>query len=91
MNRRVQVYYSGQVQGVGFRFSIRAMAQQLGLTGWVKNLADGTVEFLCEGKEEALNKLLEQIEGEFSGYIHGKRINWMQFRGEFHNFEIRFF
>lgn len=45
---------SGQVQGVGFRYSAMAQARRLGLTGWVANLPDGSVEGVAAGPDEAL-------------------------------------
>jgi acylphosphatase len=47
--KRVRVLVSGDVQGVGFRWSTRAEAVGLGLGGWVRNLADGRVEAVFEG------------------------------------------
>ena len=47
----------GRVQGVGFRYSLRHQAQTLGLTGWVRNRSEGTVEALVHGKAEAIDKL----------------------------------
>lgn len=91
MNKRVNVHYSGRVQGVGFRFTAEAAAVDLGLTGWVKNLPDGRVELVCEGKEKDLHKVLSSIEDAFSAYIRQKDVNWMPATGEFNNFEIRFF
>jgi len=91
MNKRIHVYYSGRVQGVGFRFSAQALAVDLGLLGWVKNLPDSGVELVAEGEEEDLNKLLKKIDGEFSNYIRERKVNWMPPTGEFTSFEIRFF
>ena len=53
MTKRFHAYYSGSVQGVGFRFAAQRAASNFGLTGWVRNLGDGRVEVLCEGKEPA--------------------------------------
>ena len=52
------VYVSGKVQGVYYRASAAKKAQGLGLTGWVKNLADGRVELIAQGPVAALDQLL---------------------------------
>lgn len=57
IRRRVVVH--GQVQGVFFRDSIRRRAQQLGVAGWVANRADGAVEAVFEGDQEAVERLVE--------------------------------
>ncbi len=51
----------GRVQGVGFRMFVREHATELGLTGWVRNMADGTVDFDVQGARQAVEKLLELI------------------------------
>ena len=49
----------GQVQGINFRYYVRQKARELGLSGYVKNLLDGTVEVVAEGEKESLKKLLD--------------------------------
>jgi len=56
--KRVHGYLRGRVQGVWFRSSTREEALRLGLTGWVRNLPDGRVEFVAEGDEAALEDLV---------------------------------
>ncbi|MBI2972101.1 MAG: acylphosphatase [Candidatus Aenigmarchaeota archaeon] len=51
----------GLVQGVFFRDFVRQSALELGVTGWAKNLPDGSVEILAEGDKEQLEKLLEKV------------------------------
>jgi acylphosphatase len=53
-----QIRVSGRVQGVGFRAALQAKAQALGLTGWVRNRCDGTVEALVQGSPEILDELI---------------------------------
>lgn len=55
--QRLRLRIEGDVQGVGFRYSCRQEALRLGLTGWVRNLKDGSVEVVAEGPEAALQSL----------------------------------
>jgi acylphosphatase len=59
MIRHYNIIVKGKVQGVSYRFSAHAKAIKLGLTGYVKNLPDGSVFIEAEGKEDAINKLIE--------------------------------
>ncbi|BAM47425.1 acylphosphatase [Amphibacillus xylanus] len=52
---------SGRVQGVGFRFTTLQLADKYGITGWVRNLPDSTVEIEAEGKAEQLYQFIDQI------------------------------
>ena len=61
---RKHIIFHGYVQGVGFRYYAKHKAEQLRLTGWVKNLCDGSVEMEVQGMEEGIDMLilfLEQI------------------------------
>ena len=58
---RKKYKFYGRVQGVGFRYTAKYLAQSLGLTGWVENEYDGTVEMELQGREPMLNKLLEGL------------------------------
>lgn len=64
---RRRLLFEGQVQGVGFRWRARMAAQSIGLTGWVQNLADGSVEMELQGTEQQMDKLLLTLES--SPYI----------------------
>jgi acylphosphatase len=59
--KRVHAFVSGIVQGVGFRNFTTMRATELKLTGWVKNLADGRVEFVAEGPAVDIEKLMESV------------------------------
>ena len=90
-HKRMHVFYSGHVQGVGFRFTARNVASRMGLTGWVKNLRDSKVELVCEGEEKDIKSFLSAINDEFSGhYIVDTDITWERPTQEFKNFDIRF-
>ena len=56
---RKKYKFYGRVQGVGFRYTAKYLAQSLGLTGWVKNEYDGTVKMEVQGREPMIDKLLE--------------------------------
>ena len=58
---RMHAVASGHVQGVGFRWSARAEAHRLGVTGWVRNLPDSTVETEIEGDESAVQRMLDWL------------------------------
>jgi acylphosphatase len=64
-SKRFHVFFSGRVQGVGFRNSVRSHAIELGLRGWVKNLVDARVEMLAEGPEPIFKLLLGKLRESF--------------------------
>jgi acylphosphatase len=88
--KRAHVFYSGRVQGVGFRYTAEDIAIGVGITGWVKNLADGRVEIVAEGKEEDLKGFLDRIKGRFDRYISDVELLWEKPTREFDSFEIAF-
>lgn len=85
--KRLHVFYSGYVQGVGFRYTVRNTASGLGLTGWVRNLPGGRVELVCEGEEKKLKMFLDDIAKEFPA---DAQVSWGKASGEFADFDIRF-
>jgi acylphosphatase len=89
MRKRVHVFYSGRVQGVGFRYSTREVAYGYEVTGFVRNLTDGRVELIAEGEEAELQAFLDGIQtSHLAGHIHGKDLTWLAPTGEFKRFEI---
>jgi acylphosphatase len=62
MKVRKHIYFSGMVQGVGFRYRAMYAARELGLTGWVTNLWDGRVEMEVQGDETAIRRLITLCE-----------------------------
>lgn len=89
VTQRIHVYYSGDVQGVGFRFTAERLASSLALTGWVRNLSDGRVELLCEGPEPSLGAFLGKIREIFGRYITDTAATRSRATGEFGAFTIR--
>ncbi|MBP7216881.1 MAG: acylphosphatase [Candidatus Omnitrophica bacterium] len=88
MKKQLQVYFSGRVQGVGFRFTVRELADELDVGGWVKNLPDGRVQLVAEAEEEVLKKLLLSIHHSFARYIRDTDVQWLAAGGTFNNFQI---
>jgi len=92
MKKRVHVFYSGRVQGVGFRVTTEETAQRFGVLGWVKNLRDGRVELLAEAAEPALEQFLEAIQtGAMKNFIAQAEISWSAATDSFEEFEIRYY
>src|SRR5271157_2991968 len=60
--QRREVYYSGRVQGVGFRYTASSIARQFAVTGYGKNLPDGRVELVVEGRTEEIGAMLRAIQ-----------------------------
>ncbi|MFC1528419.1 acylphosphatase [Candidatus Latescibacterota bacterium] len=81
----------GRVQGVGFRFFVREQASVFGVTGWVKNLYDGTVEIHVEGEKDVVNNFIEKIKkGPMFGLVSELTVNWIEPTGTYSNFSIQF-
>jgi len=59
--KRLHAIVSGRVQGVGFRYFVKHAASELNLSGWVRNLTDGTVELEVEGPEEELEEFRQKL------------------------------
>lgn len=91
MKKRAHVFYSGRVQGVGFRLTAEETAQQFGVVGWIKNLRDGRVELLGEAEEAVLQQFLAAIRnGPMKKFINDVEISWSQASDSFDEFEIRY-
>jgi acylphosphatase len=90
MKSRFHAFISGRVQGVFFRDFTRRWAQNLGLTGWVRNVFDGRVEVVAEGEEEKLNLLLEKLkEGPPLARVDKVDVTWEEYKAEFDDFKIK--
>jgi acylphosphatase len=66
---RRRVFYSGRVQGVGFRATCRWLARGFELNGYVRNIDDGRVEVLAEGETAEIDRYLAAVHSEMSGFI----------------------
>ena len=91
MKARAHVLVSGDVQGVFFRSETQAEAESRGVKGWVKNSADGRVEAVFEGEEEAVKAIVEFCRrGPPRAKVTKVDVTWESFRGEFSDFRIRY-
>ena len=92
MKKRVHVFYSGRVQGVGFRMTAEETAQGCGVVGWVKNLRGGKVELVAEADEPTLQQFLQMIRtGPMKNFILQEDISWSPASETFNEFEIRYY
>jgi acylphosphatase len=88
-DERLEARVRGRVQGVFYRASTRERALELGLIGWVRNLADGRVELCAEGPREALERLVAWCrEGPPAARVEGVELSWSQARGEMRGFRV---
>jgi len=86
---RVTVLYTGRVQGVGFRMTVRQIACGYDVTGTVRNLPDSRVEVIAEGARTELKAFLAGItESELSGFISKQHDTWQPALGNFRGFAI---
>lgn len=89
--KRVHVFISGRVQGVFFRSYVRKKAKELGVNGFVRNLADGRVEGVFDGKEENLEKMLEFCRnGPMGAKVDKVDVEEEAYKEEFLDFEVRY-
>ncbi|MBL8965870.1 MAG: acylphosphatase [Spirochaetaceae bacterium] len=87
----IEAVISGRVQGVGFRYSAREEARRLGLSGWVRNLDDGTVETRAEGPPEALEAYLAWLhQGPPGAWIESVKAYRSHPTGAFNGFTVEF-
>jgi acylphosphatase len=88
--RRMHAKVTGRVQGVGFRYYVLREAQSLGLTGWVRNRWDGSVEVVAEGDVEELRSLAGALEkGPPSSSVTKVDTDLQTASGEFGSFHVR--
>ncbi len=83
-----RVIYSGRVQGVGFRYTVQRLAMSFVVTGFVRNLPDGTVELVAEGTVEEVDRFLAAVAGRMAAYIENATESTREPEG-IHRFQIR--
>jgi acylphosphatase len=85
----MHIFYSGHVQGVGFRYTAKAVVAGFEVTGTVRNLQDGRVELIAEGTREELESFRQAIrEAGLEHFIRNEEVSWAEATGEFRGFEI---
>jgi len=85
----MQILYSGTVQGVGFRYNVRSVANGFEVTGTVRNLTDGRVELLAEGIKDELEAFRQGIrDSGLDHFIQKEDVMWDEAKNEFRGFEI---
>ena len=88
---RARAIIRGRVQGVFFRVETKRAADRIGVNGWVRNLRDGTVEAIFEGKQDRVNAAIEWCkEGPSNAHVVDVDISWNDYTGEFQEFEITY-
>lgn len=87
--QRRQVFFQGRVQGVGFRYTTRRIAQRFPVAGFVRNLPDGRVLVVAEAQADELDRFLEAVTAELGRYIAGSHSQSLPATGEFDDFEIQ--
>jgi acylphosphatase len=88
---RLQAVVHGRVQGVNFRYYTRQQARQLGVTGYVRNLWDGTVRVVAEGTRRNVTRFLNWLhKGPSMAVVEKVDVQWLPYTGEFQRFEVRY-
>ena len=84
------VHFSGTVQGVGFRYTACRAAARYDVTGTVRNLPDGRVECVVEGRPAEIDAFLADLAERMAGYIRGRSEQPAPYTGRFDGFRVRF-
>jgi len=86
----VHVFFSGVVQGVGFRFTTRMLASRYKIKGWVRNTHDGKVEVWAQGKKGDVYDFLGELQQEFSRHITDTQTEEAEPSEKYKDFQIKF-
>lgn len=88
-DRQIHAIVSGRVQGVGYRYFVADAARECGVTGYVRNLHNGDVEVVAEGREGDLRSLIGAMwEGPSSARVEQVRANWGSASGAHSRFRV---
>jgi len=87
--KRMRILYSGNVQGVGFRYTAKSVATGFEVSGTVRNLSDGRVELVAEGVQEELEAFRQAVrDSGLEHFIRNEEISWGDSQGNIRGFEI---
>ena len=87
---RLSARITGRVQGVGFRNFTQTRARRLGVTGWVRNEADGSVRLEAEGPPDALDDLADAVHnGPRMARVDNVTVEWGEAADDFETFQVR--
>ncbi len=87
--QRCHCYFSGRVQGVGFRYTAKNIAMRFDVSGYVRNLPDGRVELVMEGPQPQIEEMIRSVADRMNGYIQNVDTSIVPATGEFSHFHIR--
>ncbi len=88
--RQREVFFTGRVQGVGFRYTVRSLAARSAVAGFVRNLPDGRVHLVVEGAAEEIAGFMDAVKHEMERYISDIQETERPGDGRLQEFEIRF-
>ena len=86
---RKTIHFFGNVQGVGFRYTTRSTATEFEVTGYVRNLSNGSVELVVEGSGAEVERFLQRLRNRMSVHIDREEIRESLATGEFLGFDVR--
>jgi acylphosphatase len=87
--QRTTCYFSGDVQGVGFRYTVMNISQTYDVVGYVRNMSDGRVELVMEGDERAKQDMLSEVKQRMGDFIQEVDVKTSPATQEFTRFGIR--
>ena len=91
MDIRAEIITNGLVQGVGYRYFVVREAKKLGLKGYTKNLYTGEVLTVVEGERSIVEELIKKLKvGPIHASVKSCKVNWLEPKNEFTDFEVRF-
>lgn len=89
MNKGIEAFFTGMVQGVGFRFTARDLADKHKIKGWVMNLSDGRVKLVAQGSQKELNNFLYDLREKFKNQIINFQFQKKEPLEDYNSFQIK--